>query len=200
MVAPDTGLLSNDTAELAAPTAHGVIYSPIDGAPGLQFFDCQPYRARLTTKSCASRWRTAQRATGMAAARLEKCRTCPIGAAHAGEAVTYFSPLFGRPICCRCGKVSMRRMILRGRLCISCVNRQYEFIRGRNAKGNPPKNLAPLNRRTIRYAVEGGGVETMTLEHSADLAELMVGVLRKTRGRISFGFNGGPPMPGATTA
>jgi hypothetical protein len=133
MVAPDTGLPPNDTAEPAAPTAHSVIYSTIDGAPGLQFFDCQPYRARLTTKSCADRWRTAQRATGMAAARFERCRTCPVGAIHAGETVVYYSPLYGKPVCSRCGRGSLRRMILGATLCISCFNRQNEFIRGRNA-------------------------------------------------------------------
>jgi hypothetical protein len=84
-------------------------------------------------------------------------------------------------------------MILRGTLCISCVNRQYEFIRGKNAKCNPPK--IKLDRRTVRYAIEGAGVETLTVEHSVDLTEIMMMVLRKTRGRVSFGFHSGPRMP-----
>jgi hypothetical protein len=192
MSASDTGIPPKDAA--AQPCAPGVTYSTNDQMPGLRFFDCLPYRARLSTKSCADRWRQAQHARGDAAARFEKCQRCPIGAAHAGEAVTYISPLFGKPICCRCGKASMRRMILRGTLCISCFNRQNEFIRGKNAKGNPPTKMAPLDRRTVRYAVEGAGVETLTLKHSRDMAELMVAVLRKTRGRIAFSFNGQAPV------
>ena len=195
MAATDIGSPGNDTAEPGAP---GVTYSTIDGAPG-RFFRCQPYRATLSTTACADRWRTAQRATGITAARFEKCQRCPIGAAHAGEGAVHYSSLFGRPICCRCGKGSTRRLILRGTLCISCVNRQYEFVRGKNAKGNPPK--IRLERRTLRYAIEGAGVETLTLEHSVDLAEVMITVLRKTRGRIAFAFNGGPPpVPEAAAA
>jgi hypothetical protein len=190
MVADEIG---SPPIDHAAP---GVAYSAIDEAPG-RFFRCQPYHATLSTTACANRWHTAQRATGMAAARLERCRTCPIGAAHAGEVVTYFSPLYGRPICTRCGRGSERRMILRGTLCISCVNRQYEFIRGKNAKGHPPK--IKLDRRTVRYAIGGAGVETLTVEHSAVLTEVMLTVLRKTRGGVSFGFHGGP-MPEAAAA
>jgi hypothetical protein len=83
-------------------------------------------------------------------------------------------------------------------LCISCYNRELEFRRGRNAKGNPPE--IKLERRTVRYWVEGAGVQTLTLEHSADFAELMVTVLHKTRGRVSFGFHGSRPAPQAAAA
>jgi len=185
---------SDDGTELAAS---GVQYWAIDGAAGMRFFDCQPYRAKLSTTACSQRWRTAQRATGSAAARFEKCRACSIGAIHSGEAVTYFSPLFGKPICTRCRRGSMRRLI-GDRLCISCYNRELEFRRGKNAKGNPPE--IKLERRTVRYAVEGAGVQTLILDHSADLAELMVTVLRKTRGRVAFGFHGGPLAPQAAAA
>jgi hypothetical protein len=128
----------------------------------------------------------------MAAAKFDLCRACPVGAAHAGESVTYFSPLYGKSICCRCGRGSMRRLILNRRLCVSCFNRQNEFVRGRNAKGNTP--TIKLDRRTVRYTIEGGEFQTLTLEHSADMAELMVAVLRKTRGRVSFAFRGQGPV------
>src|SRR6266478_4704072 len=156
MAATDPRSSWNDSTTPAA-TAPGVTYTTIDEMPGLRFFDCQPYRARLTTKSCADRWRMAQKATGNAAASFEKCQRCPIGASHAGQVVTYYSPLYGKAICSRCGRGSMRRMILAGRLCIGCYNRELEFRRGRNAKGNPPK--IRLDRRTARYWVEGSGVQ-----------------------------------------
>jgi hypothetical protein len=109
------GSRQNDPIE---PAALGVAYSTIDGAPG-RFFRCQPYHATLSTKACASRWRIAQRATGLAAARFERCRTCPVGAIHAGETIVYYSPLYGKPVCSRCGRSSLRRMILGATLCIS---------------------------------------------------------------------------------
>jgi hypothetical protein len=52
----------------------------------------------------------------------------------------------------------------------------------------------------VRYAVEGGTVETFTLEKSADMAELMITLLRRTRGRIVFGFHGAPLAPQAAAA
>jgi hypothetical protein len=197
MSANDTGISPNEpTPPAATPRSDGVDYFSIDEAKG-EFFRCLPYRATLSTTACAQRWREAQRASGNAAARYEKCRTCPIGAAHSGETVVYYSPLYGKPICSRCGRGSLRRMILGGTLCISCFNRQNEFLRGKNAKGNRPQIV--LERRTVRYAIEGGGVDSLTLEHSVDLTELMVTVLRKVRGRISFAFHGGP-MPETATA
>jgi hypothetical protein len=53
--------------------------------------------------------------------------------------------------------------------------------------------MAPLKRRSLTYAVEGGGVETLIIEHSRDTVELMMAVLRKTRGRVFFHFNGTAP-------
>jgi hypothetical protein len=53
--------------------------------------------------------------------------------------------------------------------------------------------MAPLHRRSIRYAVEGGGTETLEIEHSADLAELMLASLRNSRGRLFFHFDGRRP-------
>jgi hypothetical protein len=52
----------------------------------------------------------------------------------------------------------------------------------------------------VRYAIEGGDVQTLTLDHSANMAELMVTVLRKARGRIAFAFHGAPLAPQAAAA
>jgi hypothetical protein len=53
--------------------------------------------------------------------------------------------------------------------------------------------MAPLHRRTVRYAVDGGRIETRTIDHSADLVEVMLGALRNTRGRLFF-FAGRTPV------
>jgi hypothetical protein len=107
----------------AEAAASGVTYLTIEGAPGMRFFDCRPYRAKLSTTACAQRG-MAQKATGDAAARFEKCLRCPVGSAHSGQAVTYCSQFYGKSICTRCGRVSGRRLILNQRLCVSCFNRQ----------------------------------------------------------------------------
>ncbi len=168
--------------------SNDVEYFAIEGAPG-QFFHCRPYSARLSTTACARRWREAQRATGQEAFRFEKCRGCPIGAAHAGEKLVQYSSLFGSDICPRCGVGSGRRLI-GGSRCISCYNREREFIRGKNAKGRRPVNIQRLDRRSIRYAVNGDRIRVLTVEHSADTTELMITALRKTRGQIRFGMYG----------
>ncbi len=137
-------------------------------------------------------------ARGEAAEQFAKCRGCAIGAAHAGEAAVSYSVLYGsRHICPRCGRGTGRRLI-GGSRCISCYNRELEVRRGRNAKGTAPRK-AQLARRSLRYAVEGGGVQTLSIDHSADLAELMFVALRKTRGRVFFAFHGQGPAGAAGT-
>jgi hypothetical protein len=173
----------------AAPRADGVEYFSFPGATG-QFFLCAAYRAKLSTTACAKRWREAQKAEGHAANAIERCRGCAIGASHAGEKAVHYSILYGTGICHRCGRGGLR--LIGGARCVSCANCQYEFIKGRNAKGSRP-TMAPLQRRTIRYAVAGGSIESMTIDYSADLLELMILALRKTRGRIIFHFNSGQP-------
>ena len=68
-------------------------------------------------------------------------------------------------------------------------------MRGRNRKGTRP-TMAPLYRRSARFAVEGGGIETLVVEHSADLVEVMLAALRNRRGRLRFHFNGKPAGDG----
>jgi hypothetical protein len=174
-----------------AHRASGVTYNVIDGAAA-PMFDCRPYRAKLLTTACAKRWRQAQKAKGYAAEAVECCRGCSIGAAHAGEAVVRYSTLYDSTICPRCGRGSARRLV-GGRRCIGCYNREREFVRGRNGKGSKPVHAIPLHRRTVRYAVEGGDVQGLTIPHSRDLVELMLTVLRTTRGRPFFYFTGQAP-------
>jgi hypothetical protein len=171
--------------------ADGVEYETTPGAPAPSF-GCVPYRARLLTTACSKRWRQAQVATGWAAEQIERCRGCAIGAAHAGEKTVRYSTLYDSPICPRCGRGSARRLV-GGNRCISCFNREREYIRGKNAKGSKPVHAIPLHRRTVRYAVEGGDVQDLTIPHSRDLVELMLTVLRTKRGRPSFYFTGQAP-------
>jgi hypothetical protein len=177
--------------------AHGVDYRAIPGAPAPSF-ECVRYRAQLLTTACSKRWRQAQTAKGFAADAIERCRGCPIGAQHAGEKIVRYSSLFGKDICSRCGRGSGRRLI-GGTRCVSCANRQYESIKGRNRKGTRP-TMAPLEKRTISYVIEGGGVEELTIQHSRDMVELMMATLRNRRGRPYFFFAGRAPVRKAEAA
>src|SRR6266481_2000895 len=133
---------SQPTVAADTHRAAGISYSEIPGAPG-QFFTCAAYRAKLSTSACARRWRQAQTARGYAADQIEKCRGCPIGAQHAGEKTVRYSMLFDSPICPRWGRGSTRRLV-GGHRCISCFNREREYIRGKNAKGSKPVHAIPL--------------------------------------------------------
>src|SRR6266404_7217461 len=171
--------------------ADGVEYRTIPGAPAPSF-GCGRYRAQLLTTACAKRWRQAQAAKGWAAEQIERCRGCPIGAQHSGEKIVRYSTLFDSPICPRCGRGSARRLV-GGTRCISCYNRERELVRGRNRKGTRP-TMAPLYARTVRYAVEGGDVQDLTIPHSRDLTELMMSALRNERGRLFFFYTGQAPV------
>ena len=118
-------------------TPSAVTYFQIAGAPG-EYFACTPLRATLSTRACAQMY---QRESRTRSGQHPHCRGCEVGALHAGERAP--TPLYGSLICPRCARGSTR--LVRG-LCVSCINRQYEVVRGRNARGGagPRLQLAPL--------------------------------------------------------
>lgn len=162
-------------------------YSTIEGVER-SFFRCDRYQARLSTDACAAMYRDGNRTElGMPGNRLAKCRSCPIGAAHAGETVAIFSALYGTDICPRCGKGTTR--MIHGRICVSCRNREYELQRGRNAKGTAPVKLRPLFPIVINFTVNGHP-RRYRAHLATDIRETIVQVLRLTKGRVAFGFSG----------
>jgi hypothetical protein len=72
-------------------------------------------------------------------------------------------------------------------LCVSCANRFYERIKGKNAKGKYPSKLPPLDARQITVN-EAGNVRVIKLDYSQDPAELFVTALRDCKKRVCFGF------------
>jgi hypothetical protein len=160
--------------------APGITYFSIDGAPH-QFFRCEPFRATLSTKACGDRFRQAQTAKGADGERFEKCRSCPIGAAHAGVQHVYRSPIFGLSICPRSRRWASR--LIHGRLGVGAYNRTLEVVKGRNAKGRPPELV--LEPRRIALTLNGERIELRdALTH--DTVEMVVAVLRTVPGRIIF--------------
>ena len=173
--------------------AAGVAYTANDAAPGLKFFTCGPHAMSLSQRGCGARWRAAQLTQGPAAEEAYACRTCPIGAAHAGSAHIASSRLFGAPICPRCRFGATR--IIGGRVCVNCYNREREMIAGKNARGNLPTTL--LRERPLRIAVfcvtVDGKSERREVEGVVDMLEPVLQTLRTTKGEIWFSFAGQIP-------
>lgn len=216
--------------------AEGVAYTTNPAAPGLKFFSCTAFRAVVSQKGCADRWRLAQgpnwiagkRAEAEAARRaivddlvanshgarqrdwrgkmgaarnranavataadgFEKCRGCPIGAAHAGERFVRYSRWYGVQFCPRCHTGGLR--MIGNRTCVSCYNRNREVKAGRNGRGNKPVELltrAP-QMHELRVYVDG---EPRTVRGMASSGlELQLQTLRTMRGEIEFDWNGAP--------
>ncbi len=158
-----------------------VEFVQVQGAPkGLQFFRCTPMSATISTKACATNWKAAHEEQ---AERLFKCKTCPVGAVHAGETAASLSPLRGSTICGRCHRGATR--LIGGHLCISCYNREREAVLGENAKGKRPQKLSSVSPRALRV-MAGGEPLIIRRERTAGPEELFVMALRDQPKRVVF--------------
>lgn len=210
-------------AQSQPETADGIVYTDVAGAPGLRMFRCEVFSATLSTKGCTARWTQAQGGKPNAAARvvgatyvkgkhgqnirndevldkdseprdlLSGCRSCPIGAAHAGQVFVHHSWLFGMALCPRCRTGALR--MIGDRICIGCYNREREYLRGRNGRGNLPTKLMlrPLHTVTYRARVDASG-GLRRGERVIDMQESMIAALRRTKGALAFGFGGSQGM------
>jgi hypothetical protein len=160
--------------------------SPEWALPGVRYFRCEPMAATLAIGACAANWRQSHEPGGE---RLFKCRVCPVGAVHAGDTTASLSPLRGAKICSRC-QVGSTRLVYTW-LCVSCYNREREWVQGRNAKGKKPTRMQPLHRRTLKV-VEAGASRLVTRDLTASQDELMAAALRDSDRAVVFAFNGAP--------
>jgi hypothetical protein len=163
------------------PDTEMPVYFEIPELPGRQNFHCDRLRATLSTDACGARWSAAS--TAISDVRWVSCKSCRIGARHAGKLDANPSPLRALRICARCHVTASR--VIGKHLCISCYNRQREQLVGKNAKGNKPVKLAPLQRRTISYFA-GGKLKTKTVDWSLDTTEVIVAILRDEEHTVRF--------------
>lgn len=159
-----------------------VEYFGMPETPGVSYFRCDRLRAKLPVHSCAQMWRQANHKHDE---NRMSCRCCPIGAAHAGETAASLSPMRGTLICARCHRRANR--LVSKHICVSCKNREYEWLKGRNAKGSKPVKLKSLDPRTMQY-LHGDELRTLHLPLSLDIEELMVAALRDSAQRVRFMF------------
>lgn len=167
-------------------------YFTIEGCDK-QFFRCERMRATLSIEACSANWRAGNEALDD---RRDACRSCKIGAVHAGEDQASLSPIKGTLICSRCHRHSSRAWLIGKWLCVSCWNREREWVTGRNAKGNRPTKMARLDPRSIRI-MEAGEPKVIYRQLTQSIDELVVGALRDCKGQVTFLAN---PQVGAQFA
>lgn len=160
-----------------------VQYFEMPELPGHKMFRCERRQATLSTERCSLMWKEGH--SKGAHERLWLCRGCPIGATHSGVAEASLSPLYAKCICSRCHRGATR--LIHGDKCVSCYNRQREYLLGRNARGNAPVTHPPLYRLAVRYRA-GGRVKTLARDNIADTLELVVAALRDEPKQVTFGM------------
>lgn len=160
-------------------------YFTLPELPDKPMFRCDRMSATLQVSNCARMWEEANRKKPASQCNTSQCKGCSIGAEHAGISNVSKSQLSGKPICARCHRVGLR--MVGHHVCVSCWNREREWIIGRNRRGVPPKHHPPLYQATIRY-VSDGAVKTLTKPHVASMLELIVSCVRDNAKQVTFGL------------
>lgn len=167
--------------------AKGVSYFDSDLLPGRPMFRCEKLSASLQVSRCSAMWADAN-GKGPPPERVERCRGCAVGAAHAGAVDPSGHRLRASGACSRCHRTDLR--LIGGNVCVSCQNREYEWVKGRNAKGKFPALHPPLDRRRVT-ALVGGKVKVVARERTTATLELVVELLRDSPDRVVFGMGRG---------
>lgn len=152
----------------------------------MELFTCTRHKGdlTLTAQGCAQMWRRAQQQKLEPGLMPSPCRGCAIGAAHAGEKLPELRlPSEVDRICSRCHRPSPR--FIYGRLCVSCFNREREWIKGKNAKGTRPTRMKPLAPVSIACLVESS-VSEITVPLATGILEAALSCLRKEQRPVLF--------------
>lgn len=164
-----------------------VQYFSIKDVPG-RYFECVRM-GMISDTSCAASYTAAMSPKGMREGYRPSCRSCAIGAQHAGIPVAdmHASRFLGSSRCARCGRDAAR--LIRGQICLSCYNRERELLVGKNAKGSAPVFAKPIFPVRIAFSVDGH-VRVRLIERVHSLREAYVSVLRNETRSVVFGWVG----------
>lgn len=162
------------------------VYFESELLPGRPMFRCAKLAASLQVSRCASMWTEAN--ARHAPDRLDQCRGCTIGARHAGAVEPAYHRLRGTTTCARCHRTDLR--LIGGSLCVSCKNREYEWVNGRNRRGKFPMLHPAMARRRLTVLI-GGKVRVVARELTTSSLELVVELLRDAPERVVFGLGRG---------
>lgn len=77
--------------------------------------------------------------------------------------------------------------LIGGNVCVSCKNREYEWVKGKNARGKAPVSHPVLERRRVCVR-RGDRVVCVDRALSSSTLELVVEVLRDSSTRAVFGL------------
>jgi hypothetical protein len=164
-------------------------YFEVEGFTG-KYFCCKRY-GTMSIASCTRNFTDAPRA--VKAGRLEGCIGCQLGARHAGQPAATDpagQEMTYRRVCVRCrrnGRESTSRLIGRMRLvrghtiCVSCYNREREFLHGANAKGATPKKWAGLHAAYGAWLCDKTVVRDRLPTPVADNIEVALTLVRRPR-------------------
>lgn len=164
--------------------AKGIEYFTYPELPDQVRFNCDRMLATLQVDTCAGMWTEANGKSPPE--RLAKCKSCPVGACHAGEDDFDVSSMRGSGLCARCHRGGFR--LIGGDICVSCWNRASEVLKGCNRRGKVPMNHPPMAARSIRV-LAGGVPVVIKREHSICTEELVVAALRDCTRQPLFGFH-----------
>lgn len=166
-----------------------VDYFTLEELPDVRMFRCERRHATLRVEACGQMWLAAN--DRGAPERLDQCRNCTIGAKHAGVGEISLSPLRGMSICARCDQGATR--LVRKHICVSCYNREREYLIGKNAKGSIPKMHPPLHDLSIRFRA-GDVVQVLRIDKAVSTKELIIAALRDTSKQVTFSFRNQPVL------
>ena len=142
-----------------------------------ELFSCAKRLARLTRKGCAGQWTAAQAVAPEPWESKWHCRSCPVGAANAGQVQVKHKDEVLAKLCPRCGRLSDR--MIKGKLCVSCYNREREVARGKNRKGNTPVRVAEAIRDIIAIFTVNGVEDIREFKDVTSVNEVLLLLLRE---------------------
>ena len=141
-----------------------VHFHPHADFASLQVFTCERLNSILTKESCAANYTRGNAPIS--------CKGCPIGSAHAGgqnyrNESTNIHAKSDNAIglsCIRCERnehtatryTGRFRLTRKHTICVSCLNRELECVKGSNSKGVAPRKWAHLKQATITIEEAAG--------------------------------------------